>query len=742
MTQNIVEQTLPAHRISGATPRAHSPWISGSPSSRPRAVGDIPCWLLDILKPITSSLLLITFSFATAAYAQAETLTLWPSGLCEAKANTGAEVTVTDGQRIAVKATTDAAWPGVAVNFKGGTYDLVKFGQMRIKLRNADTRPLPLHLSVKDHKYTEGGPGGKLSLAPGEEGELIASLRAMPWVLDKPLDLVGMNGFPRALANSSGFDISKTMSLHIFIPQSELGGKPALYEVLRVEADPAPIQFISADTFLPFVDKFGQFAHGDWPGKIHTDADLQKAKADEARWLRDTPPIPGFNKWGGWADGPQRNATGHFRTEKIGGTWWLIDPDGRLFFSHGIDCVRTENETGVEHRENYFAWLPEDGTPLAKFYGTGTWAPHNFYKGKTPFKTYDFTRANLLRKYGDDWYATFTQLAHTRIKAWGLNTIANWSDPNVHKLRRTPYTAMFTTRAPRIEGSDGWWGKFPDPYSTEFADALRQDMESQAKQQTTDDPWCIGYFVDNELSWGNGDTALAQAALASPPTQPSKIAFKDWLAAKYGTPGKLNAAWHTQHPTWDSFLQATAAPDPAAAAPDLEAFHTQIAEQYFRTIRDAIRAAAPHKLYLGSRVAWGAPSVYRAAAKYCDVVSVNIYNRRADKDLPPGSEDKPMINGEFHFGALDRGMFHTGLVATRDQAERAAAYTAFVTSCLTHPRYVGTHWFQWRDQALTGRGDGENYQIGFLTGTDQPHPEIIQAAREIARTMYTTRANR
>ena len=120
-------------------------------------------------------------------------------------------------------------------------------------------------------------------------------------------------------------------------------------------------------------------------------------------------------------------------------------------------------------------------------------------------------------------------------------------------------------------------------------------------------------------------------------------------------------------------------------------------------------------------------------------MSVNIYQKSATADLPEGSEDKPMINGEFHFGALDRGLFHTGLVATQSQEERAACYTAFVRSCLAHPRYVGTHWFQWRDQALTGRGDGENYQIGFLTVTDQPYPELVDAARKIGAITYETR---
>ena len=122
-------------------------------------------------------------------------------------------------------------------------------------------------------------------------------------------------------------------------------------------------------------------------------------------------------------------------------------------------------------------------------------------------------------------------------------------------------------------------------------------------------------------------------------------------------------------------------------------------------------------------------------------VSVNIYSREPSRDLPPEAGDKPMIVGEFHFGALDRGLFHTGLVATRDQKERAACYCAFVNACLDHPRFVGAHWFQWRDQPLTGRFDGENYQIGFVTVTDAPYPELVEAARKTASGMYQRRSH-
>jgi hypothetical protein len=66
-----------------------------------------------------------------------------------------------------------------------------------------------------------------------------------------------------------------------------------------------------------------------------------------------------------------------------------------------------------------------------------------------------------------------------------------------------------------------------------------------------------------------------------------------------------------------------------------------------------------------------------------------------------------VIIGEFHFGALDRGMFHPGLKQERDQPHRAELYRSYVQSALAHPLIIGTHWFQYGDQSTTGRGDGE-----------------------------------
>jgi len=107
----------------------------------------------------------------------------------------------------------------------------------------------------------------------------------------------------------------------------------------------------------------------------------------------------------------------------------------------------------------------------------------------------------------------------------------------------------------------------------------------------------------------------------------------------------------------------------------------------------------------------------------------------------PGGADKPVVIGEFHFGALDRGMFHTGLVPCTSQADRAATYKAYVRGAMANPQIVGTHWFQYQDEATTGRPlDEENYQIGFVDVCDTPYAETIAASREAGQDMYQFRA--
>ena len=149
---------------------------------------------------------------------------------------------------------------------------------------------------------------------------------------------------------------------------------------------------------------------------------------------------------------------------------------------------------------------------------------------------------------------------------------------------------------------------------------------------------------------------------------------------------------------------------------------------------------------LGSRfVGFRQPGVlWRTAAKYCDVVTVNAYCNSifniSKKMFEPGKE-KPILLGEFHFGCMDRGMFKASLCPVGDQKERGRSYARLVEGALQHPLLVGCHWFQYRDQPLIGRGDGEAYQCGFVDGCDRPYRELCEAARAVGETMYQTRSH-
>ena len=74
-------------------------------------------------------------------------------------------------------------------------------------------------------------------------------------------------------------------------------------------------------------------------------------------------------------------------------------------------------------------------------------------------------------------------------------------------------------------------------------------------------------------------------------------------------------------------------------------------------------------------------------------------------------------------------MIHTGLRGVANQRQRAYAYEHYLKQALKHPHIVGTHWFQFREQNITGRADGENYQIGFVDICDTPYQEIVDCAR-------------
>lgn len=494
--------------------------------------------------------------------------------------------------------------------------------------------------------------------------------------------------------------------------------------------------------YFPLLDEFGQFRHKDWPGKTHSLSELVKSKEDEAQDIAANPAPEEWDKYGGWLKGPQLEATGHFRTEKVNGKWWLVDPEGRLFWSHGmsISVLLDEQATPITEREHYFTGLP-DAALYKDFYGTQTWIPQGYYKGCS-IQVFNIYAWNLYKKYGESWKTTCFEHAYSRLKSWGMNTYYSWSVPTILGMSKIPYAALITTiNSRRIEGTSGYWSKFPDPFDKSLSESVKSGLENIKK--STSDPYCIGYFVDNEMDWGD-DSYLAKSVIQSGKNQPAKLAMLDFLEKKYDTVDELNTSWQTTFNSWDEFMENTSVPSKGSV--DFKAFSAIIAREYFKTVRETLAKNAPHKLYLGCRFHdhyypnedttcdW----VVKIAAEYCDVVSFNRY-RYSAVDLRPALADKPVIISEWHMGTLDRGLPHYTLRFAESQENRAEMYEYYLKSCLENPFIVGAHWFEYTDEPVTGRFDGENFNTGFVDVCDKPYPEMTGASRKMGKAMYAMR---
>lgn len=607
-------------------------------------------------------------------------------------------------------------WP--SISFKAGkafeSSDWSRWGGIAIEVRNPEDALMEPHVRIDDDLKADGSrhcSTYRAVLAPRQRATLVVPLTS---------DTAGMKAGPPldagdgALRMQGGgaIDTAHIVAMMVFLARPD---RPRTLEILAVRWLPRP-------ELRGIVDRFGQYTQADWPGKLRAETELARRSSEEQRWLADHRPAADRDEYGGWAVGPRLASGGFFRTELRHGRWWLVTPGGRLFWSIGATCVRWQDAWPIAGRREMFTWLPDDSRKDAAFY-----------------------RLNLERKYGADWLARWVDVTCARLPAWGFNTIANWSDEAVCRARKVPYTATVHGGGLPLIGSrgnepaSGPHHRLPDFFDERFP-VLYDAQIAKIAATCHDDPWCIGYFVDNELAWSSwaqsgagSDYPVARATLASPPSLAARRAMIQILQAKYSTVAEFATAWQVRASSWDEPLTIAPSQLNAASRADCSAFMTALAERYFTTIRASLRKHAPQQLYLGCRFAVRPNEVVDAAAKYCDVVSFNIYADKIDPEKWAflSTLNKPVVIGEFHFGATDRGMFHPGLRPTASQIDRARAYADYVRSAAAMPALVGCHWFQYVDEPLTGRFDGENYNIGLVTVTDTPYPELRDAAREV-----------
>ena len=427
----------------------------------------------------------------------------------------------------------------------------------------------------------------------------------------------------------------------------------------------------------PVIDEFGQWIQDDWPGKAGSIDELKAAwEAEEKALQKDN-----FNvsKYGGYLD-TKAEATGFFRVEKIDGRWWFIDPEGHYFFSLGSTGIGPGGSfSRIGGREYiYTAFPPEDIVQTRR-------------GGRGAFYTW-----NLMRRFGDDYYQKWMDFTVRRMDDWGLNTIANWSDATFGRSKRKAYVGTLSVSG---WGFDPQMMGMPDVYAPDYAATVDAAAERQCAP-LRDDPYLLGYFIGNEPPWVDREDELTRVILEGE-DRPIKSALQAYLADG-DTPERRKAF------VYETYVK------------------------FIKIINAAIKKHDPNHLNLGFRFG-GTPTdeIIRATAGVgFDVFSTNIYRYSTLERLERIASfvDMPVVVGEYHFGALGRGL-SPGLRQTISQEERAKSYRYYVETGAAHPMLVGTHWFQWWDQPATGRGDGENYNIGWVDVTDRPYEELVNAAR-------------
>ncbi len=417
--------------------------------------------------------------------------------------------------------------------------------------------------------------------------------------------------------------------------------------------------------------------------------------------------------------------TGYFRVAEEKGRWWMVTPTGQAFYAVGTDHV------------NY----------------------NDFYCEKLGYAPY---HRNCVAKYGNQAVWAHTEAA--RLKRWGFNALGvdispDMQDKGLPHCEFVSFGSGFAALHWLVP--KGTWTGFPNVFSPLWP-RYCEKVARQICYPLRNDPWVIGYFLDNELQW-LGPTyqtnyALFNASMRKPAGNPAKIAAVHFLETRYRTLPEFNREWGTHFNQWNELLSDMQPLNPktARAKADRIRFVDLVADRYFSVACAAIRHYDPHHLILGCRFAGFAPlGVVAAAGRYCDVVSVNYYgtvdlNKQRNVDMPKHFEQyyrecrRPMMITEWSFPALDSGLpcLHGAGQRVATQAERAQCFQIYQRALFRMPFMVGSDFFMWADEPAQGISISfpEDSNYGLVDVNDHPWELLTQAATQINAQVYSIHA--
>lgn len=415
--------------------------------------------------------------------------------------------------------------------------------------------------------------------------------------------------------------------------------------------------------------------------------------------------------------GVSEKRDGFFYVGQINGVWWFFDPNGQPFISKGINHISFQGD-----------YCPALG-----------YAPYH---------------RNVLAKYGDE--EIWAKATVHRLRSWGFNTVGAWSSPSL--FRHLPYTIILNWVNMEDPAADDWIkGSFPDVFAPEFHMKLIEIAERECAPRRYD-PLLLGYFTDNELHWGpdwrSPRHLLEEYLVTLPPEAQGKRKAVEFLRKRYGEINQFNMAWGLALSSWKELEGVTELPlasqsEKGQRLQDCLDFLRLVADEYFRTWHEAIRAYDHRHLILGCRFAGLHPPrpVVEAMAPFVDVVSVQWYGFTSDLPVETLNDlheitGRPFLLSEFSFIAIDSGLPNKkkAIKPVPTQRDRAEQFEQLVTRFMRLPYSVGYHWFEWSDDPVHGDYFGEDCNYGVVKENDEPWDVLVQRMSEVNRRIEVVHA--
>ncbi len=334
-------------------------------------------------------------------------------------------------------------------------------------------------------------------------------------------------------------------------------------------------------------------------------------------------------------------ASGYFKTEKVNGRSWVIDPLGNYFYNVAINGVRL---------------------------------------GKSPDNEKAFST-----KFGNNqlWIAESKKI-FDRV---GFNTTGSWSDVetivqynklNVQPIVYCTQLSLLGTYVQNQKKKNSVKESSVLAYVFDPGFKLWCDTKNEVLQKSSNDPNLFGHFSDNELPFQ--DNLILDFLAINNPQNPAYSTVVKWIAENKIDTTKISKE-------------------------QKEAFSGYVSQVYYQTVSSSIKKYDPNHLFIGSRLHSSAknnPFLLNAAEMYCDIISINYYGNwelSSKHNEQWAALKKPFIITEFYTKGVDSKMDNiTGagwLVKTQD--ERGIHYQNFCLNLLQNANCVGWHWFRYQD---------------------------------------------